>query len=220
MSSPPYNPPPDGPAHIYADDWLIVVDKPTGLLSVPGRGPDKADCARSRVQEIWPDALTVHRLDMATSGLLLFARSKDVQRALSRLFEQGAVEKTYLADIWGSPDREAGLIDLPLITDWPNRPRQKVDHESGKPSQTRYDVLARHAATSRVRLVPLTGRSHQLRVHMAECGHAILGDDLYAPLAARRHVRRLHLHAASLTFTHPYTGDRMVFQSPCPFQTP
>ena len=217
MSSPPYNPPPDGPAHIYADDWLIVVDKPAGLLSVPGRGPDKADCARSRVQEIWPDALTVHRLDMATSGLLLFARSKDVQRALSRQFEQGAVEKTYLADIWGSPDREAGLIDLPLITDWPNRPRQKVDHEIGKPSRTLYETIETGTTHSRMRLTPLTGRSHQLRVHLAEIGHPILGDELYAHEAALAAAPRLYLHASAIAFDHPGTGERLRLSLPCPF---
>ena len=191
-----YAPPRGETAILYTDEHLIAMDKPSGLLSVPGRGPDKADCARSRLQNLFPEALTVHRLDMSTSGLLLFARSKEAQRALSSLFEQGRVEKTYFADVWGVPDPGMGDIDLPLITDWPNRPRQKVDHDIGKPSQTRFEVLSEDAKVSRVKLTPLTGRSHQLRVHMAAIGHPILGDDLYAHEAALDAAPRLRLHAS------------------------
>lgn len=216
----PYTPPPEAPAIIHADEWIIVVDKPSGLLSVPGRGPDKADCARARVQQAYPDALTIHRLDMSTSGLLLFARSKDVQRTVSAEFERGHVEKSYLADVWQSPQDETGLIDLPLMNDWPNRPRQKVDHEMGKPSQTRFEVLARSARAARLRLTPLTGRTHQLRVHLAALGHPILGDDLYAHPPALNLVPRLHLHATGLRFRHPGSGEMVTYESPCPFETP
>lgn len=215
-----YAPPPNGPKIIHVDEFLIVADKPSGLLSVPGRGPEKADCARTRLQETWPDALTVHRLDMSTSGLLLFARSKEAQRNLSRQFEAGRVEKSYIADVWGQPESHEGLVDLPLITDWPNRPRQKVNHETGKPSQTRYEVLEAGAVASRMKLTPLTGRSHQLRVHMAELGHPILGDELYAHDEAERIALRLHLHAAELAFTHPHSGADVRFESACPFNLP
>jgi tRNA pseudouridine32 synthase/23S rRNA pseudouridine746 synthase len=197
-----------------------VADKPSGLLSVPGRGPDKADCARSRIQDIYPDALTIHRLDMSTSGLLLFARSREVQRAIAAEFERGRVAKSYLADVWGTPTNESGLIDLPLINDWPNRPRQKVDHESGKPSQTRYEILDRREKTARLQLTPLTGRTHQLRVHLAALGHPILGDDLYAHEEALQMTPRLHLHATGLRFRHPATGSAVHYESPCPFETP
>ena len=216
----PYTPPTEAPALIHVDEWLIVADKPSGLLSVPGRGPDKADCARSRLQDTYPDALTIHRLDMSTSGLLLFARSKEVQRALAAEFEQGRVEKSYLADVWGAPANETGLIDLPLINDWPNRPRQKVDHESGKPSQTRYEILDRRKNTARLKLTPLTGRTHQLRVHLAALGHPILGDDLYAHEEALQMTPRLHLHATELHFRHPGTGVMSRYESRCPFKTP
>lgn len=204
-------------AYVYRDAHLLLIDKPSGLLSVPGRGEDKADCAIARVQADYPEALTVHRLDMSTSGLLLMARGKDMQRALSGLFERGEIDKTYLADVRGVPCPPAGEIDLPLITDWPNRPRQKVDHEIGKPSRTLYETLHSGSGISRLRLTPLTGRSHQLRVHLASLGHPILGDDLYADplsLAARP---RLALHATALSFRHPVTGDRLALETPCPF---
>ncbi|ABI76269.1 RNA pseudouridine synthase family protein [Hyphomonas neptunium ATCC 15444] len=204
-------------SYIYRDDHLILIDKPSGLLSVPGRGVDKADCAITRVQAEFPDALTVHRLDMATSGLLLMARSKEIQRALSGLFERGEVEKSYLADVWGVPAPARGEIDLPLITDWPNRPLQKVDHEIGKPSRTLYETLNPQSAHTRLKLTPLTGRSHQLRVHLAAIGHPILGDEFYAAGEALTARPRLALHAARLAFAHPVTGERMDFELPCPF---
>lgn len=212
-----YAPAPGPVSYIYRDDHLILIDKPSGLLSVPGRGADKTDCAIARVQTEFPDALTVHRLDMATSGLLLMARSKEMQRALSGLFERGEVEKSYLADVWGAPQTASGKIDLPLITDWPRRPLQKVDHEIGKPSRTLYETLSVSAGTARLKLTPLTGRSHQLRVHLAAIGHPILGDEFYAAGAALAARARLALHAARLAFTHPATGGRMEFEAACPF---
>lgn len=212
-----YAPPQEPVRYVHVDEHLIVIDKPSGLLSVPGRGPEKADCAISRVIADHPGALTVHRLDMATSGLLILARSKEMQAAMSRLFEQGAVEKAYFADVWGRPAPSAGEIDLPLITDWPNRPRQKVDHETGKPSRTLYETIGVGANHTRLCLTPLTGRSHQLRVHLAEIGHPILGDELYAHKAALAAAPRLRLHASQLVFDHPATGTALNLTSPCPF---
>ena len=212
-----YAPAPAPVSYIYRDDHLILIDKPSGLLSVPGRGEDKADCAIARVQAEFPNALTVHRLDMATSGLLLMARGKDMQRALSGLFECGEVEKSYLADVWGTPAPASGEIDFPLITDWPNRPLQKVDHEIGKPSRTQYETLSIQNGNARLKLTPLTGRSHQLRVHLAAIGHPILGDEFYAAGEALAARPRLALHATRLAFTHPSTGIRMEFEAPCPF---
>ncbi len=193
---------------LYVDDAFIVINKPSGLLSVPGRGPDKADCAVSRVQQSFADALTVHRLDMETSGLMLFARGVESQRALSRAFESRQVEKRYVAVVDGLLQNDSGEIDLPLICDWPNRPRQIVDHAIGKPSLTRYRVLSRDetAKKTRVELSPVTGRSHQLRVHLASMGHCILGDSLYATPSALAASTRLLLHATFLGFAHP-TSD-------------
>ncbi len=202
---------------VYLDDSLIVIDKPAGLLSVPGRGPEKADCAAARVSARYRDALIVHRLDMATSGLMLMARGKAMQRALSGLFETGKISKTYIADVAGRPHDTQGEIDLPLIADWPNRPLQKVDFEIGKPSRTLWRVLASDEMTSRLELTPLTGRSHQLRVHLAAIGHAILGDEFYAPPDIHARAPRLHLHAVRLAFTHPDTGQVINVQAACPF---
>ncbi|MBA3068414.1 MAG: RNA pseudouridine synthase [Hyphomonas sp.] len=202
---------------VHADASMVAVNKPSGLLSVPGRGEDKADCALSRVQGEFPDALTVHRLDMATSGLLLFARSKAAQRALSSLFARGEVNKRYIAEVWGVPVPAAGEISLPLITDWPRRPLQKVDWEIGKPSVTRYETLAATGRTARIALTPLTGRSHQLRVHLAEIHNPILGDEFYAHADALAAAPRLALHAASLGFVHPETGVPVRLESPVPF---
>lgn len=211
-----YAPAPAPVSYVYCDDHLILIDKPSGLLSVPGRGEDKADCAIARVQAEFPDALTVHRLDMATSGLLLMARSKEMQRALSGLFERGEVEKSYLADVWGAPTPASGTIDLPLITDWPNRPLQKVDHDIGKPSRTLYETISIKNVHARLKLTPLTGRSHQLRVHLAAIGHPILGDEFYATGKALAARPRLALHAAHLSFVHPATDERMEFEAPWP----
>ena len=203
---------------IFVDDTLIVIDKPAGLLSVPGRGADKADCLASRVQAIFPDALIVHRLDMSTSGLLMLARGEEMHRQLSRLFRERQVDKRYLAVIDGILDPETGEVDLPLICDWPNRPRQKVDFAVGKRSLTKFRRLDIDPAggTSRVELEPVTGRSHQLRVHMAALGHPILGDDLYGGDAEKK-ADRLLLHAMDLAFVHPQSGEALQFHAAPPF---
>jgi tRNA pseudouridine32 synthase/23S rRNA pseudouridine746 synthase len=215
----------DDPAVVHADAHLIVVVKPAGLLSVPGRGDDKQDCASARVQRLYPDAKVVHRLDMATSGLLLMARGAEMQRRLSQAFARREVGKRYLAVVAGRPDAPAdaldgwALIDLPLAADWPNRPRRIVDRTHGKPSQTRWRVLAFDAAadTTRLELEPVTGRSHQLRVHLQALGHPILGDSLYAPPEVQARSARLLLHASQLRLTHPATGAALRFSSTAAF---
>lgn len=219
-SDPPSTPGADGAARpwiVHCDQALLVVDKPSGLPSVPGRDPALHDCAASRVVAAFADAKVVHRLDMDTSGLLLFARGLAVQRVLSRAFEQRQVGKTYIAVVAGEPADDEGEIDLPLRADWPNRPRQIVDVQAGKPSHTRWQVLQRGAGCSRLALHPLTGRSHQLRVHLAAIGHPILGDPLYAPPPARQAAGRLMLHASALTLAHPDHGTRVSFRSEPPF---
>lgn len=204
---------------LHVDAALIVVDKPSGLLSVPGRGPDKADCAATRVQARHADALVVHRLDMGTSGLLVFGRGLAAQQALGRAFEQRLTDKRYEAVVWGLVAEDQGRIDLPLSADWPNRPRQQVDPLHGKPSRTDWEVLSRDpaAGTTRLALRPLTGRSHQLRVHLQALGHPILGDELYAPPEARARAPRLLLHACRLGLPHPGNGEPFVIESPPPF---
>ena len=209
---------------VHADDAIVVADKPAGLLAVPGRGADKADCLWTRVRERYPDALVVHRLDQATSGLVLFARGEAAQRTLSRAFAARDVGKTYVAVVAGAVAADTGAIDLPLAADWPNRPRQIVDRERGKPSLTRWRVLARgrHGLapglrTTRLALEPVTGRSHQLRVHLTAIGHPIVGDALYAPPQVAAAAPRLLLHAARLAFAHPAGGGPCAFESPPPF---
>jgi tRNA pseudouridine32 synthase/23S rRNA pseudouridine746 synthase len=202
---------------LHADDTLVVIDKPAGLLAVPGRGADKQDCAASRVQAMFADALTVHRLDMATSGLMVFGRGAGAQRALSIAFATREIDKRYVAVVAGAMPTDAGEIDLPLAADWPARPLQKVDPVRGKPSSTRWCVLARDGDTTRVELEPLTGRSHQLRVHLLAIGHPIVGDTLYAPPSVRTAASRLLLHASRLTLTHPVGGQRLTFHSSAPF---
>ena len=201
---------------LYRDDTLLAVDKPAGLLSVPGRGEAHHDCVAARVQAEVADALVVHRLDQATSGVMLFGRGAAAQRALSIAFAERRVAKRYEAVVHGDVVGTAGEIDLPLVTDWPNRPRQKVDHDHGKPSLTRWRVLRRDAAaqTTRLELEPVTGRSHQLRVHLAAIGHAIVGDTLYALLATEP---RLLLHACELRLPHPADARTLVIVSPVPF---
>ena len=209
---------------VHADDGLLVLDKPAGLLSVPGRGADKQDCLSTRVQARYPDALVVHRLDMATSGLMLMARSTGIQRALGALFERREIHKRYIAVVHGlpAPAQNADgwrLIDLPIMVDWPRRPIRIIDVVQGKPSQTRWRVLTQDASAqrSRLELEPLTGRSHQLRVHLQALGHPILGDSLYAPEAVGAMAERMLLHACVLGFIHPVSGEAMRFESPAPF---
>lgn len=209
---------------VHADASLLVLNKPAGLLSVPGRGADKQDCLSTRVQQHYPDALVVHRLDMATSGLLLMARSISIQRALGALFERRQVDKRYIAVVDGTladaPGAGGwGLIDLPIAVDWPRRPLRIIDTQQGKASQTRWRVLAHDAAVdnTRLELAPLTGRSHQLRVHLQAVGHPILGDALYGDAAVQARAARLLLHASALALVHPVSGQRMQFDSPAPF---
>jgi tRNA pseudouridine32 synthase/23S rRNA pseudouridine746 synthase len=209
---------------LHADEALLVLDKPAGLLAVPGRGADKQDCASTRAQAHWPDALIVHRLDMATSGLLLMARGVAMQRRLSMAFESREVHKRYVAVVSGHLDPTAGAwseITLPLKSDWPNRPRQRVDAD-GKPSQTRWRVLAQESDArgrprTRLELEPVTGRTHQLRVHLQAIGHPILGDALYADEDSLARSTRLLLHASELALTHPITGAALRWRSPPPF---
>lgn len=220
LPPPPVYAPPAGPLKIvHQDEALVVLDKPSGLLSVPGRGPAHADSLASRVQAEFPDARIVHRLDMATSGLIVLARGAAMERALSIAFQKRQVEKLYVAVVAGQIAEDSGEIDLPLITDWPNRPRQKVDFELGKASLTGFEVLARDAArnTSRVALTPHTGRSHQLRVHLLAIGHPILGDDLYGDAASRTAAPRLLLHATRLALPHPLSGAQLKLESPPDF---
>lgn len=204
---------------IHVDSHLLVLDKPSGLLSVPGRGTDKQDCLASRVQAVFDDALIVHRLDMATSGLLIMARGKAMQSALSRAFAGREVAKTYIAVVEGQLAAEHGQIELPLICDWPRRPRQMVCFRHGKYALTGWRRLAvdPERQHSRVLLHPHTGRSHQLRVHLQAIGHPILGDDLYASEAGRAAASRLLLHASELQLRHPATGAWQHWQSPVPF---
>jgi tRNA pseudouridine32 synthase/23S rRNA pseudouridine746 synthase len=204
---------------VHADAHCIVADKPAGLLCVPGRGEDKQDCLSARVQALYPDALVVHRLDMATSGLCLFARGLDAQRRFSAAFESREVRKTYEAIVFGEPPGGHGTIDLPLAADWPNRPRQKVDVAAGRPSLTRWSRLGPGplTGTTRLALEPVTGRSHQLRVHLLAIGHPIAGDALYAPEGVASAAPRLMLHAARLELVHPATGEPVAWHSAVPF---
>lgn len=210
---------------VHADDQLLVLDKPSGLLAVPGRGPENQDCLSARVQAVYPDALIVHRLDMATSGLVVMARGIEAQRRLSLAFEQRRVHKRYMAVVAGEldnpqPANSWNLIDLPLIVDWMARPRSKVDHEIGKPSRTHWRVADEAPplpGTTRLDLEPVTGRSHQLRVHLQAIGHPIVGDPLYASEAQQALAPRLLLHALAIEVPHPASGAPVRFESTCPF---
>jgi tRNA pseudouridine32 synthase/23S rRNA pseudouridine746 synthase len=231
VSQTSYNPPLDcGLDLIYCDESLLVANKPAGLLSVPGRGLDKADSLTARIQKEFPDARSVHRLDMSTSGLLVFARGADMLQRLSFLFRERAVKKFYIAIVSGRVENTAGEVDLPLASDWPNRPRQKADLTIGKPSLTRYRLLENmkypfHASihhgepglsASRIELEPVTGRTHQLRVHMAAIGHPVLGDELYGGNVVSS-AKRLLLHARELSFVHPLSETLLTLTSESPF---
>ena len=209
--------PPDLPLSIlYEDRHILVLDKPAGLLSVPGKLAGRDDCLVSRLQaEKW-DALLVQRLDCDTSGVMIFARGKPAQGFLGQEFEKRRAKKTYIARVYGEVRGDSGHIDLPLCADWPNRPRQMVNHEQGRPAQTDWEVIARLPGETRLRLTPHTGRSHQLRVHCLALGHPILGDPIYAEGTARQ-APRLMLHAATLGLHHPQSHDWVEFSAPLPF---
>jgi len=211
-----YSPPNTPIELIHEDHELLVVNKPAGLLSVPGKGDHLKDCLISRLQAAFPEALLVHRLDMDTSGVIVFARTPAAQRHLGLQFEKRMMKKSYLALVWGQVDGKEGVIDLPLIVDWPNRPLQKVCHETGRAAVTEWKVLRHDEISTRMRLFPQTGRSHQLRVHLRELGHPILGDPFYATGPARD-FPRLMLHAETLRLRHPDGGRGMTFRAKNPF---
>ena len=211
-----YAPPNDPLVILHDDHEVLLVDKPSGLLSVPGKGPELADCLISRVQAVFPTALLVHRLDRDTSGVMVFALTPHAQRHLGLQFEKRQTRKTYIARVWGEMAEKSGTVDLPLIVDWPNRPLQMVDHENGKQAVTDWKAMRAKGGETRVRLMPKTGRSHQLRVHMLALGHPILGDPFYATGPARDYPR-LMLHSETLQFRHPDGGQGMRITAKCPF---
>lgn len=210
--------PPDTPLDvIHLDDQILAVNKPSGLLSVPGKAKEHRDCLETRVKAAYPDALLVHRLDMDTSGVMIFGIGKAAQRHISSQFQKRQLEKTYVARVSGHVMDDTGRVDLPLIVDWPNRPLQMVDHVRGKPSVTDWTVLAREDGATRMELQPKTGRSHQLRVHMLELGHPILGDRFYGDATVVAAAKRLQLHAQTLHMRHPDGGAWLTLHAPCPF---
>ncbi|PUB11607.1 pseudouridine synthase [Yoonia sediminilitoris] len=211
-----YNPPSDPLVFLHDDHEVVLVDKPSGLLSVPGKGPALGDCLITRVQAVFPTALLVHRLDRDTSGVMIFALTPHAQRHLGLQFEKRQTRKTYMARVWGEMAERSGTVDLPLIVDWPNRPKQMVDHENGKQAITDWKVIRAKNGESRVRLMPKTGRSHQLRVHMLALGHPILGDPFYSHGQARDYPR-LMLHSETLQFRHPDGGQGMRITAKAPF---
>jgi tRNA pseudouridine32 synthase/23S rRNA pseudouridine746 synthase len=213
--STPYDPPSGPIPIIHEDAHVLVVDKPHGLLSVPGRGEHLADCLLARLQAMRPEVLLCHRLDRDTSGIMVFALTKEAQRRMGRMFETKRVTKRYAARVHGCVAEEKGTIDLPLIVDWPNRPLQHVNWERGKKAVTDWRREAVEDGTTRMRLMPRTGRSHQLRVHMREIGHPILGDPFYSADADA--WPRMMLHAEGLKFEHPIEGQVMRLEAPCPF---
>ncbi|MDX9874397.1 MAG: RluA family pseudouridine synthase [Spongiibacteraceae bacterium] len=221
MSSLPFAPPRCflPPKVVHADTDILVVDKASGVLSVPGRDINNRDSLVSRLEPDYGQVRVVHRLDFDTSGLIVFARHAAALSNLSKQFQARTVDKEYEAVVWGLIEQDEGSVDLPLALDWENRPRHRVDHDQGKPSLTHYVVKERmdNPARTRVTLLPVTGRSHQLRLHMEALGHSILGCPFYAPPAAQAAADRLLLHAAGLGFDHPASGERMNFYSPAPF---
>jgi tRNA pseudouridine32 synthase/23S rRNA pseudouridine746 synthase len=211
-----YNPPNDPIEVVYEDAHVVAVNKPTGLLSVPGKGEHLSDCMLSRVMVAFPDALLVHRLDRDTSGVMVFALTPHAQRSMSMQFEARSTKKTYVACVAGAVDESEGEIDLPLIVDWPNRPKQMVCHETGKPAVTEFKRMSVSEGQSRLRLFPKTGRSHQLRVHCLAIGHPILGDPLYSPETVADFPSLL-LHSEELRINHPESGKGLRFRAKCPF---
>ena len=211
-----YTPPQDPLEVLHADHEILIVNKPSGLLSVPGKGEHLADCLIARLQVAFPQALLIHRLDRDTSGVMVFALTPHAQRHIGLQFEKRQTKKTYVARVWGKLEPKTGTVDLPLIVDWENRPRQKVCHETGKQAVTDWRVMRSSDAESRVRLMPKTGRSHQLRVHMLALGHPILGDPFYATGEARN-FERLMLHSEELRLRHPDGGEGVRFRAKAPF---
>ncbi|GHF78449.1 bifunctional tRNA pseudouridine(32) synthase/23S rRNA pseudouridine(746) synthase RluA [Thalassotalea marina] len=202
---------------IYQDNDIVVLNKPSGLLTVPGRLPEHQDCLQHRVQSVLPSATIVHRLDMATSGVIIMALNRNAHVEISRQFEKRLTQKRYIARIFGHLASNTGSVDAPLICDWPNRPKQKIDHELGKKALTHYQLLLKEEQSTIVELTPVTGRSHQLRVHMLSLGHPILGDKLYAHEQARTMATRLQLHAQQLRIAHPVSKLAMQFNASCEF---
>ncbi len=202
---------------VYQDNDIVILNKPSGLLTVPGKAPEHKDSLDYRVRLVWPQARIVHRLDMATSGLVVMAMHADSQRILNKQFEMRQTQKRYYALLEGQLPADSGAVDLPLVCDWPNRPKQMVHFESGKPSLTYFRVLERNKLHTKVELTPVTGRSHQLRVHMLWLGHPILGDKFYGTEQGKCSVDRLQLHAGSLAFRHPTSGTELYFEASCPF---
>jgi tRNA pseudouridine32 synthase/23S rRNA pseudouridine746 synthase len=202
---------------IFQDDDILVLNKPSGLFSVPGKAKEHADCLQIRAQRVFPTATVVHRLDMATSGLMVMALNRPAHRHISKQFELRETAKTYQAVVFATVQQDCGEINLPLICDWPNRPKQMVDHERGKKALTQWRVLERSNNTTRLELKPITGRSHQLRVHMLSMQHPIIGDRLYAHDQALEMADRLNLHAMFLSFRHPVTEKMLLFKSKVPF---
>ena len=202
---------------LFSDNEIIIVDKAPGILSVPGRGPEKLDSVSHRLSLQFPEVHIVHRLDMATSGIMVFARNKEALRSLQQQFQNRQTEKSYQAIIAGHLTPTQGSINLPMRCDWPNRPKQMVCYEFGKKSLTRWRVMEYIAENTRVELLPFTGRSHQLRIHCDALGHPILGDNLYGTTQSQTATEQLCLHAQSLTFTHPSSEERLTFSSSAPF---
>jgi tRNA pseudouridine32 synthase/23S rRNA pseudouridine746 synthase len=218
LQNPIYNPPLEPYISIiHQDEDILVLDKPSGLLSVPGRDPALFDSLASRVQQRFPGALMINRLDKDTSGIVLMSLNRKAHAAIARQFEDRTTRKSYVAVVWGDLHGEFGHIDLPLAIDSDNKPRHRVDHDHGKAAQTDWRVIERlPLPATRVKLSPLTGRTHQLRVHMKAIGHPILGDEFYAQAEGLAVADRLLLHAEQLGFTHP-SGEDVTFTIPCPF---
>ena len=211
-----YSPPTDPLVILHDDADVIAVDKPAGLLSVPGRGEHLADCLITRVQKVFPHALLVHRLDRDTSGVMIFGLNPHAQRTLSTQFQERQTKKMYVARVWGVPDEKMGTVDLPLIVDWPNRPLQMVCHETGKPSVTDWRLLKDQGETARIRLIPKTGRTHQLRLHMMALGYPILGDPFYGHAESQAYPRMM-LHSEELRVKHPENGQSLRVRAKPPF---
>ena len=202
---------------LHRDDDLLVLSKPSGLLSVPGKDPALADCLEGRARDAHPGALLVHRLDRDTSGIMVMALNRKAQRHLGLQFERRRIGKAYVARVWGEVANMKGCVDAPIACDWPNRPKQMIDRDNGRPALTEWEVMEREPGATRVMLRPLTGRSHQLRVHLLSLGHPVLGDNFYAHDEALRAAVRLQLHALELTLRHPADGRFCTFRDPCPF---